>query len=418
VLLAGGDDDGSGSEQAAVGPATELPGDLAWQPIDKLPYKRQYAAATAVDDKIWQFGGIRTARSGTGTQAYDPTSNDWATGPGLPLPLHHFSAVNYDGEAVVIGGFIADGEDLSSRQSDAVYALSDGNWEPLPPLNYKRAAAAAAVVGDKIVVVGGQADGKLVPQTEVYDGEGWTVVADIPTPREHLGAASDGRYLYAAGGNDLASDTKSAAFERYDPETNEWTPLDDMPEALKGVGAGFAGGRIVAVGGEDLTAVSDAVYGYDIRGREWSPLPRLPNPRHGVALTEVGDSLYAIGGATAPGHAGPTDAVDLLDLSGGAAAPVPEHDAWRTVGDALSDVQYAATAVDDRIWLFGGIDANGNATAASATYDSVINNWTPQTRLPRPVHHAAAVAYEGGPVVIGGSVAGGATDGVFALRDD
>ena len=46
-----------------------------------------------------------------------------------------------------------------------------------------RAAAAAAVVGDKIVVVGGQADGKLVPQTEVYeDGEGWTDVDEIPTP--------------------------------------------------------------------------------------------------------------------------------------------------------------------------------------------------------------------------------------------
>ena len=54
----------------------------------------------------------------------------------------------------------------------------------------------------KIVVVGGQADGRLIRETEVLDGKGWEDVAEIPTPpppppprEEHLGAASDGRYL-------------------------------------------------------------------------------------------------------------------------------------------------------------------------------------------------------------------------------
>ena len=59
--------------------------------------------------------------------------------------------------------------------------MRDGSWEELPPLNHPRAAAAAAVVGEKIVVVGGQADQKLVQQTEVFDGKRWTDVA-IPTP--------------------------------------------------------------------------------------------------------------------------------------------------------------------------------------------------------------------------------------------
>ena len=68
------------------------------------------------------------------------------------------------------------GRELTSGQSDRVFALRDGAWEELPQLNHPRAAAAAAVVGDKIVVVGGQANGKLVPQTEVFDGERWTDV--------------------------------------------------------------------------------------------------------------------------------------------------------------------------------------------------------------------------------------------------
>ena len=95
--------------------------------------------------------------------------------------------------------------------------LRDGAWEELPSLNHPRAAAAAAVVGDKIVVVGGQADGKLVPETEVFDGKGWEDVAEMPTPREHLGAASDGRYVYAVGGRELSADKNVGALERYDP---------------------------------------------------------------------------------------------------------------------------------------------------------------------------------------------------------
>ena len=54
-------------------------------------------------------------------------------------------------------------------------------------------------------------------QTEVFDGESWTDVADMPTPREHLGAASDGRYLYAVGGRELSADKNLGTLERYDP---------------------------------------------------------------------------------------------------------------------------------------------------------------------------------------------------------
>ena len=379
------DDDGSSSERAAVAAATDLPADLEWQPTANLPYKRQYAASTAVNGEVWLFGGIRTNRSSTTTKVYDPASNRWSTGAGLPKALHHFAAVTYKGEAVVIGGFVPDTE-LTSQQSDAVYVLRDGIWQQMASLNHKRAAAAAAVVDDKIVVVGGQADGELVPQTEVFDGERWTDSAEIPTPREHLGAASDGRYLYAVGGHDIPAEANSAAFERYDPKGDSWTELEDMPEPVSGVGAGYAGGRIVAVGGEAAPGVSGEVYGYDVGGRQWSDLPALPTPRHGVAVTQVDNVLYATGGATEPGHFGPTDDVEVLDLSGKSAAPVDVSLEWHQAGQAPSKIQYAATAeVDQRVWLFGGIGENEKATADSLAYDRVIDRWTPGPPMPQPV---------------------------------
>jgi N-acetylneuraminic acid mutarotase len=307
----------------------------------------------------------------------------------------------------VIGGFIP-GEELTSEQSDRVYALRGGSWERLPSLNHPRAAAGAAVVGDRIVVVGGQADGKVVPQTEVFDGERWTDVAEIPTPREHLAAASDGRYLYAVGGRDLSADKNSTAIERYDPADDSWTELDGMPEVAGGLSAAYAGGRVVAIGGEGTTAASDTVQGYDIRDESWSRLPALPRARHGVAVAAVGDTVYAIGGATAAGHLGSTKEAEALDLSGKpAAAQGSPSLEWRALAPAPSRREYAAsTELGGRLWLFGGIGGDGGASTETAAYDRAINTWTPGPELPRPLHHAAAVTWHGDAVLIGGFIPG------------
>jgi non-specific serine/threonine protein kinase len=368
------------------------------------------------------IGGIGVRDASTTTKIYDPGTDSWTTGPGLPAALHHASAVTYKGEAVVIGGFIP-GQELTSEQSDRTYALRGGSWEQLPSLNHPRAAAAAAVVGDKIVVVGGQADGKLVRQTEVFDGERWTDVAEIPTPREHLAAASDGRYLYAVGGRELSADKSSTAIERYDPVDDSWTELDGMPQAAGGVSAAYAGGRVVAIGAEGTTAASDAVQAYDIRNERWSRLPALPRARHGVAVTAVGDAVYAIGGATSAGHLGSTKEAEVLDLSGkpAAAQGTPSLE-WRALAGAPSMRQYAAsTEVAGRLWLFGGIGADGGASTETAAYDRAINTWTPGPELPRPLHHAAAVTWRGDAVLIGGFVPGkeltsGQSDRVYVMR--
>jgi serine/threonine-protein kinase PknK len=219
--------------------------------------------------------------------------------------------VNYKGEPVVIGGFLP-GAALTSVASDRVYALRGDKWVRLPPLEYARGAAAAAVVGDKIVVVGGQADGKLVPETEVFDGKRWTDAAKMPTPREHLGAASDGRYVYAVGGRELSAAENVGALERYDPASDSWTKLAAMPKAAGSVAVTYVAGRVIAVGGEGVTTASRAVQGYDVRRHAWAELPALPKARHGSAVTALRGSLYAIGGAAAAGHVRPTQDVYVL----------------------------------------------------------------------------------------------------------
>ena len=211
----------------------------------------------------------------------------------------------------MIGGAI----DNIAQASNQVFVLRGDSWAKLPSLNHARAAPAAATVGDRIVVTGGQNNKKIVPQTEVFDGTSWKQAADEPTPREHSAAVSDGSYFYVLGGRFLSSDKNSAAFNRFDPESEKWTSLPDMPNPHGSYGATFIHGRIVAVGGEEPTQVIATADMYDITDNKWITLTPMPTPRHAEVVAAIGNTVYCIDGANRPTHEGAVSTVEALDFS-------------------------------------------------------------------------------------------------------
>ena len=174
---------------------------------------------------------------------------------------------------------------------------------------------AAAVVGDKIVVAGGQADHQLVASTEVFDGTKWTDVAAMPTPRDHLAAVAGGRYFYAVGGRALSADKNLGAVERYDPVANQWTRLPGLPTPRGGLGAALVGSRLVTLGGESPTSVFNTVEVLDLTTNTWTTLPPMKTARHGMAVLAAGNTVYAIDGAVAPGHTDSVSTNEAVDLS-------------------------------------------------------------------------------------------------------
>jgi non-specific serine/threonine protein kinase len=332
LAVTGGDGDEESPAPAATttpaadgpAPATELgtpPKTGEWRPIAGAPTARQQAASDASAGRIFVIGGLtgeHNAASATPkVEVYDPAINTWTAAPDLPVALHHPMAVSYGGELVVIGGWIPDGPDLTAETSGRVFALRGGEWVELPSLGHPRAAGAVAVVAGRLIVVGGQADGELVAPTEVFDGQEWEDAAPIPTPREHLAAASDGRSLYAVGGRELAADKNSGALESYDPVADEWKRLPSMPTPAGSLGAAIVRGNLVTVGGEDPTSVFDDVQAYDLTTQKWSELPPMTTPRHGLAVVAINDVLYAIDGALAPTHAESTNVGEALDFLDG-----------------------------------------------------------------------------------------------------
>lgn len=282
-----------------------------WRTLPDAPTARLMAAGTVLDGKIWIFGGLRAGEVLDTVESFDPNTGDWQTEPSLPIPLHHAVAATFRGEVVVIGG----ATDNIAQGSNKVFALRDGRWAELPSLTHGRASPAAAAVGDKLVVTGGQNNKEIVPQTEVFDGTSWTAAPDMPTPREHSAAVSDGTYFYVIGGRFLGSDKNSAAFDRFDPVSGTWTTLPDTPTAHGSFGATYIDGRIVAVGGEEPTQVIGDVDMYDIADGKWNTLASIPVSRHSAVVAAVGDTVYSIGGADRPTHEGAVATVEALDFS-------------------------------------------------------------------------------------------------------
>lgn len=283
-------------------PTSSAPPNLAWQPRTPAPTPRQEVAAAAADGRVWVIGGLTASGATTLVETYDPATDRWAPGPALPVALHHASATTFRGEVVVAGGFLA-GDDLYARPSARVIALRGGRWVDLPPLRRPRGAAAAAVAGDRLAIVGGRDSAALIGPTEVFDGTAWRDAAPIPTRRDHLSAVSDGRTLFVAAGRFLSAGAITAAFERYDPAADAWDRLPAVPTARGGQAAALVGGRVVVAGGEDPGRVFPQVEAYDVAAEAWATLAPMPTPRHGFALENVGGQVVALVGGTAFGLA-------------------------------------------------------------------------------------------------------------------
>lgn len=85
---------------------------------------------------------------------------------------------------------------------------------------------------------------------------------------------------------------------------------------------------------------------------------------------------------------------------------------------ALTEV--AAAAHEGRIWVVGGMDAEGRATDRVLVYDPATDAWADGPPLPEAVHHAALVADHDGLLLLGGYAGadGRLTEAAWRLGSD
>jgi N-acetylneuraminic acid mutarotase len=333
---------GIGAATATVRPCTPSPrtvrrpaGDApagSWHPEPDLPRALTELEAVTLGRRVYVFGGETVNGRSVRTMAsYSPATGRYGAEPDLPRRLDHTASVVRDGEIYVTGGY-TDGDPTTDFWR---YSPATRRWTRLPSMPTPRAGHGAAIIGQRLYVVGGgprtfpDESVAALRSLDIYDfaKRRWSAGPDMPTARHHLAATAYQGKLYVIGGRtpgDFSLDT----VERYDPARRRWERLPGVPLGVSDARAESVGGRLVLTGGDEEEGwtrgvrgwVTPAVWAFDSRAGAWTRLPDLGTPRHGHAAAVVGGRLFVFGGTDCPGYSRIRTA-ESLDVRRGDARP-------------------------------------------------------------------------------------------------
>ncbi len=128
----------------------------------------------------------------------------------------------------------------------------------------------------------------------------------------------------------------------------------------------------------------------------WVKKTPMPTPRSGAACAVVNDKIYVIGGYLKK--------EDKYVIVGVNERYDPKTDRWRKMAPMPSGRSGAATAVvDDKIYVFAGMDAKGRLVSSVERYDPEKNAWKTVTSMPTPRIVPGAVVIDEKIYVLGGA---------------
>jgi N-acetylneuraminic acid mutarotase len=217
-------------------------------------------------------------------------------------------------------------------------------WGRLADMPGGRGEVASAVVGDRLVVLGGlHGPGRTSRTVTAYDPaeDRWERLPDLPDPRHHAAAAGLDGAVYVTGGSPRATDWGPRdQLWRLRPDALGWDILEPMPEGRLGHDMVALDGRLYVVGGDGPG--SDVLVHEP--GRGWERGAALGSRPDHIRAVVLDGEVWAIGGRTdALGSA-----VSIYD---------PAADRWRD-GPALpyGMSAMAVGVLDGAVHVVGGED--------------------------------------------------------------
>lgn len=284
------------SSTLAPGSTTMTSVPAGWVEVAPMSIARSEHPGVVLNGEIVVAGGfieVGVGRAGVTetVEAYTPETDTWRDLPALPEPRHHGMAAVVADRLFVMGGYSVAGDAMST-----VWELVDGQWVNRTPLPGPVAAGAAVVLDDSIYVVGGTPDGGLYR----YDvaGEVWSALPGPDLQREHVAAVAFEGEIWAIAGRWQGEIFNTT--EIYDPGSESWHSGASLTDARSGFGAVVIEEAIVAAGGEVFSPdeALSTVERFSAGSGEWSFIDLLPHGLHGNPLVAVGSDLYLPGGST------------------------------------------------------------------------------------------------------------------------
>ena len=275
--------------------------------------------------------------------------------------------------------------------TDAPADVPNGNairWSPDSIASpTERVEAATARIGDVLYVMGGFVDDyeNSTPRFDalnVKTGE-WTRLTDLPGPQTHMAAATDGRYLYTAGGQTgkaYSTDITPAVY-RYDIARNLWQSYSRLPEIRVGGTMTVLDNKLHFVGGFDATLVTSQAdhYVLDLNDPRagWTKARSLPNAADHLGSIVVNGQWFVLGGEN--DHT--TSYLARNDFYRYDA----DRDRWITLPNVPTGLshQEAGVLTDGvRIFTLAGMTDSQKMTGLVYSFDLRTGVWSEHTSMP------------------------------------
>lgn len=285
---------------------TYNPATNTWATGATIPAARRRGSVGVVlyNNKFYLVGGLSGGHGATATSfnffdEFNPATGTWTTLPNAPRARDHFNAVVIGNKLYAAGGRNTSDPSIFNAtipQVD-VYNFSSGTWSTLPAgsnIPTQRAGTTNVVLGNEVVVIGGESGSQSVAHNQVQalnvTTNTWRTLPSLVTGRHGTQAAlCNGSIYIAAGSGNQGGSPELGSMEVYTP-----------------AGAGVCGGTTTAAN----LAVSASSVNFGTQATGSTSAPRIVYLTHtgiagspnitvsGVTLTGIHANQFAVNFAT------------------------------------------------------------------------------------------------------------------------
>lgn len=277
-----------------------------WQSKTENKDIRREMAFVQVGDNIYSIGGDRNAQWLPTNEVYNIKTDSWQMKTPLSSNRSGLGASAIDKKIYVFGGF--DGLKGTWLSTLEVYNTESDTWEKKSNMSLERSSIGVVNLNNKIYVAGGILSKSQWTDTfEEYSPEidTWKKLESMQTPRAQVAMATTNNKIYVLGGenqNGVLDDV-----EEYTLKTSKWKKKTSLPTPRANARAIAYKSNIIVMGGRNKEGkLLDSIDIYNIDTDKWITGKPLSEPKEGfgVLLSNDNSTVYTFGGLTSQGISG------------------------------------------------------------------------------------------------------------------